>query len=202
MPQIFVNDVPQPAEISTVTWGDLLARLDEQAAGEGLLLTTARFDGVDEPSFREPQVTARRLSELARVDVETATPAGFLRQCLLDTVRPLDEAAELAARLSTIYRRRDVSQGHAGITALASELRGLTSIVDILGGPLQIDLNSLVAHGVTVAEQTKEFAAVLEALVMAQESEDWLTVADILEYDLEPAIRRWIEVLRVVANRL
>ena len=202
MLQIFVNDVPQTVDTPAVTWGDLLANLDEQAAGQGVLLTTARFDGVEEPSFREPQVTARRLADVERVDVETATPAGFLRQCLLDTIRPLDEAADVAARLSVVYRRQDVSQGHTGLVTLASELRGLTSIVGILDGPLQIDLSTLVASGVTVEEQMKDFGLALEALVTAQESEDWLTVADVLEYDLEPAIRRWIELLTVVANRL
>jgi hypothetical protein len=180
----------------------LLARLDEQAAGEGLLLTSARFDGVDEPSFREPTVTARRLTEVERVDVETATPRGFLRQCLLDTIRPLDEAAEMAARLGTIYRRQDVSQGHAGLTSLASELRGLTSIVSALNGPLQIDLSAFSTSGLTAEEQMQEFGAALESLVSAQEASDWLTVADVLEYDLEPAIRRWIELLTVIANRL
>lgn len=202
MPQIFVNDVPQTTPISAATWGELLARLDEQAAGDGVLLTTARFDGVDEPSFRDPTVTARRLTAVSRVEVETATPRAFLRQCLLDTVRPLDQAADAAARLSAVYRRQDVSPGHEGLTSLAAELRDLTSLVAMLGGPLQIDLASLSANGVTVADQLEEFGTALSALVTAQESEDWLTVADVLEYDLEPAIRRWIELLTVVANRL
>jgi len=48
----------------------------------------------------------------------------------------------------------------------------------------------------------EELGAALDAIVMAQESEDWLTVADVLEYDLEPAIRRWVELLTLVADRL
>jgi hypothetical protein len=42
----------------------------------------------------------------------------------------------------------------------------------------------------------------LDAMVTAQASEDWLTVADVLEYDLEPAIRRWTELLTRVASAL
>lgn len=202
MPHIFLNDAPHAVEQSPETWGDLLASLDEQVAGQGLLLTTARFDGVDEPSFREPEVTARRLSEVQRVEVETASPAAFLRQCLLDTIRPLDQAADTAGRLGTLYRRQDVSPGHDGLSLLARELRDLTSLVGMLSGPLQIDLSSHVTNGLTVAEQMQEFGMAVDALVTAQESEDWLTVADVLEYDLQPAIRRWIELLTVVANRI
>src|SRR5262245_9334858 len=132
MLQLFVNDILHPIEPSSITWGELLANLDDEIAGQGHLLTSARFDGVDEPSFRQPEVTARRLTELARVDVKTAAPSAFLRLCLLDTIRPLEDAALLAARLSVVYRRQDVTPGHDGLTALAGELRGLTALVAML----------------------------------------------------------------------
>ena len=44
-------------------------------------------------------------------------------------------------------------------------------------------------------EQIGTLAGVLDTLISAQASEDWVTVADILEYDLEPAIRRWAALL-------
>ena len=201
MPQIFVNDVLRPVDPPPATWGDLLASLDEQAAGQGVLLTIARFDGVEEPSFREPAVTARRLSDIVRVDVETAAPRVFLRQCIVDSIRPLEQAAARAEALSAIYRGRDVAGGHEGLTALASELHDLTSLAALLSGPLQIDLAAFAANDQDVPH-VEALASSLTALVAAQETEDWLTVADVLEYDLEPAIRRWAALLNAVAARL
>jgi hypothetical protein len=201
MPEVFVNDVLHEIGWTRPTWGELLATLDETAADQGQLLTTARFDGVEEPSFRDPQVTARRLTQVQRIHVETATPGAFLRQCLLDTIRPLEQASEMAARLSAVYRGRDVAPGHAGLSELAIELRGLTSIIAMLNGPLGVDISSWTIDGESAADQMNTLGAALDALVAAQESEDWVTVADILEYDLEPAIRRWMELLTMVANR-
>ncbi len=201
MPDIYVNDVPQALDAPPATWGDLLASLDEQAAGQGVLLTLARFDGVEEPSFRDPAVTARRLSDMVRVDVETAAPNVFLRQCIVDAIRPLEVAADRAAALSVIYRGHDVSAGHDGLTTLASELHDLTSLAALLSGPLQIDLNAF-SHGDTEPPHVEALGASLAALVAAQETADWLTVADVLEYDLEPAIRRWAVLLNAVAARL
>lgn len=202
MLQIFVNDLPCPVAAAPQTWGDLLANLDDQAAGAGLLLTGARFDGVDEPSFREPQVTARRLDDVARVDVETSTPAAFLKRCLIEAVGPLGQAAGLAADLGTRYRGRDLADCHADLTTLAGELQGLTSLVAMLEGPLQLDLAAFLPEGTTAASQMEQFAAAIDAIVSAQESEDWLTVADVLEYDLEPAIRQWVQLLTRIAERL
>ena len=35
----------------------------------------------------------------------------------------------------------------------------------------------------------------MDSLLTAQQSQDWITVADILQYDVEPALRRWEAVL-------
>lgn len=201
MLQIFINDVPTHTAAPPPTWGDLLVSLDEQVTGNGLLLTSARFDGVEEPSFRDPAVTARRLSDVSRVDIETAAPAAFLRDCLQEAIGPLQQAAEATLDLSARYRTSDLAGCHDGLTALAADLRGLTTLVAMLG-VLQIDLGAFSPEGIAAADQLERFAGALDSVVAAQESDDWLTVADVLEYDVEPAVRRWIELLTAVAERL
>ena len=201
MTELFINDVPGQIGMSPQTWGELLVSLDEEVGRTGLLLACARFDGVDEPSFRDAQVTARRLNDVRRVDVETATPSAFLRQCLLETIGPLNQAAEATTALSIRYRSFDLAGCHKGLIELSNELRGLTSLVATLG-VLQIDLGAFTTEGVSAADQLERFGAALDDVVTAQESEDWLTVADVLEYDLEPAIRRWIDLFSAIANRL
>lgn len=201
MLQIFINDRPREFEAAPQTWGDLLVNLDEQVAGQGLLLASARFDGVDQPSFRDPDVTARRLSDIRRVDIETAAPGAFLRECIEEALGPLRQAADATLDLSGRYRSFDLAGCHEGLTALAADLRGLMSLVAMLG-VLQIDLGAFSPDGIAAADQIERFAAAVDSVVAAQESEDWLTVADVLEYDLEPAIRRWIDLLSAIAERL
>lgn len=202
MPEIFVNDVPQELDPSPATWGELLDTLDAKAIHEGVVLSAARFDGVEEPAFREPAVIRRALSGIGRVDVETAVPAAFLRECLLDVIQPLGQTADAARALADLYRRQDVSSGHAGLTQLAADLRSLTMLIGMLSGPVGVDLATAAGDGVTAAQQIEDLAKALDALVSAQASEDWITVADILEYDLEPAVRRWATILAHVAGRL
>jgi len=202
MPAIYINDVPLDLGNPQHTWGELLDTLDARAAEEGVLLTGARFDGVDEPSFREPNVTARPLSRVTRVDVETAAPAAFLRQCLIEALQPLQNAADRARTLSATYRQADVSRGHEGLTLLAGELRALTVLIGMMNGPLGIDLAALAGHSATAEHHVEELGAMIDSLVTAQESEDWLTVADIVEYDLAPAIESWVALLKRLLERI
>ena len=66
MTRIVVNEISRETEQGTKTWGGLLEALDEDLAGSGNIVTAARFDGVDTPTFRDE----------AAVGVATAVPDG------------------------------------------------------------------------------------------------------------------------------
>jgi hypothetical protein len=202
MPEIYLNDVPQQFDNPFKTWGDLLNTLDVRASDAGVILSAARFDGVDEPSFREPAAIARPLGDVHRVDVETAVPAAFLRDCLLEAIQPLHETAQTAKRLSEIYRGRDVKPGHEGLKALAGDLGATAVLADMLAGPLAVDLTAVSVEGVTAAQHLEQLGTTVDALVAAQETQDWITVADLLEYELEPSIRRWAALLTMITCQL
>ena len=202
MPQILVNATPQDFDISPETWGDLLHTLDERAARQGVILSAARFDGVEEPSFRDPSAIARPLRAVARVEVETAAPTALLRDCLLEAIPSLLQTAGSALRLATIYRGHDLTAGHEGLTTLAGELGSIAVLANMLDGPLAIDLNSWSIDGVTAARHLQQLGGTLDSLVAAQEAADWVTVADILEYDLDPAIRKLAALLTQLAGQL
>ena len=202
MPQVYVNDIAQELIPNPATWGELLDMLDLLAEDEGTILSAARFDGVEEPAFREPAVIKRPLSTVGRVDVQTALPNAFLRECLLEAIPSLADAASSVTALAATYRRGDLAWGHEGLTQLSGDLGALTTLVGMLDGPIGIDLTALSGETATPAEQMESLWTTLDAMVAAQASEDWLTVADVLEYDLEPAIRRWADRLTRVAHAL
>jgi hypothetical protein len=202
MLQIFVNNEPQNLQIAPKTWGDLLNSLDEHAARSGAILSGARFDGVEEPSFRDPAAIARPLVGIARVDIETSLPTAFLRECLLEAIQPLQDTADAARRLGGIYRGHDLKPGHDGLKTLAADLSAVAVLADMLDGPLGIDTSLLSIDGMSVSQHLQHLGVTVDALVSAQEAEDWLTVADVLEYDLEPAIRKWAALLTMITCNL
>lgn len=192
MLQIFLNDIPQELGQEPTTWGELLDMLDIKAANDGKILSAARFDGVEEPAFREPNVIGRALIGVSRVDVETAVPAAFLRDCLLEAIGPLEASAHAAQELAALYRDHELTRGHEGLVQLAGDIRSLTMLIGMLAG-IGVEMG---------CDDIVPLEATLDSLVSAQVAEDWLTVADILEYDLEPAMRRWAAVLTRITDDL
>ena len=67
-----------------------------------------------------------------------------------------------------------------------------------------IELQTLALDGRPVMALLENLATPLVALSEAQINEDWITVADVLEFDLEPALSRCeplFEALAVLARR-
>ena len=76
MARCLVNERPELTEIRPETWESLLEALDARLAADRLVVTAVRFDGVDQPSFREPAVGATPLDGIAQVDIDAEDAVG------------------------------------------------------------------------------------------------------------------------------
>ncbi|MEW6322990.1 MAG: hypothetical protein AB1635_18125 [Acidobacteriota bacterium] len=202
MAKIVVNDVERGAADRPQTWGDLLSELDAQLAPDGQIVTAARFDGVDEPSFRDDALTRRMLAEWAVVEITSEAPRDLLSSCLADVEGNLASMREAVLKLGDVFRGPRLGVANDGLAHVAEDLRALVSLTEMLSGPLGVELHALKTQGQTVDGHLYELGRLLEQLVEAQQGGDWLTVADILEFDLEPALANWQAIFSTLRSHL
>ena len=192
MSDVFVDGASHPRGAACKTWGELLEALDADLGARGMRLAAVRFDGVEEPDFRQPSAMARPLATVQRVDVECATPDALLRQSLGDFAEGIGQTADEVARVCELFRRHEVSAANEGLARLTGDLHTFAALVTTLRDPsVGIPVERLTIDGVSPEQQIERLGAWLESLIGAQSSQDWLTVADILEYDIEPVLRAW-----------
>ncbi len=195
MARIFVNDEAQGLDVAQKTWGELLQTIDRHVGEQGQLVTAARFDGVDEPSFRDTAVAAREIAGVERIEIDSAGPMAFVISCLHEAAVGIERVCEGAVTLADLFRGHDVAAANRGLADLGENVRALVQLLDALRGPIGIDVDRLLWDGRPVPDHLGELATLVQSLITAQESQDWLTVADIIEYDVEPALRRWHSIL-------
>lgn len=191
MTHLFIDHQAAEFNQSVQTWADLLRQLDVAMDARGRVLTEVQFDGVSEPTFREPLALTRPLAAVARVDAATATPADLLRDCLLEaagTVAGLrDEAVQVADR----YRTGQPGDGHARLAHIATQLGQLLTLIQTLQGPLGLVTASATEAAGAETVELERFGAFIDDLFQAEQGADHYTVADILEYDLVPFLQSW-----------
>jgi hypothetical protein len=191
MPRIFVNGSELTPGPACQHWGELLERLDERVAGDGHVLTVVRFDGVDQPSFRDLSCASLGLTDVAVVEAESVRPHDLLRNSVDEAVTAARALSAGAERLGGAFRGFDVSAANRDLVDLAQGLAALAAIVDALSQALGVNLDSLACPHGTASRMIKDLSGHADALIAAQQAGDWITVADGIEYDVAPALQQW-----------
>ena len=183
------------------TWGDLLSAVDRDLEGTGLIVTDTRFDGVDESTFRSPALLERSLEDFEEIAVDTAEPSALVHRSLDEAEVALEALREAAGRVGASFRSHDTGSANRDLTLLTEGLSMLVSTFGTLGQVLEVDLESLWCDGQSFATRVEAIGAALESLIAAHQEQDWVTVADVLEYDIEPGLSQWrlaLDALRTV----
>jgi hypothetical protein len=192
MPNITLDGVPWVAGGDDAdTWGGLLTTIDEALTGARRIVTDVRFDGIDEPAFRDPLVVGRSLEELAAVEVVSGTPAMLVERILGEAAASLDGLCLGAAHVADLARAHESQQAARGLLELAEGLSALVGIAGAAALALQVDLNELRCHDRPATALVGELTRLIDQLIAAQGGGDWITVADVLQYDVEPTLRAW-----------
>lgn len=195
MPKILLDGSELAVAPAPATWGDVLNGVDAHLTGTGRIVTDVRFDGLDEPAFREPATLDRPLADVLLVEVVSGSPAALMDRCLEEAIAAIPPLSAVALSVGEAYRTQRHAAASGGLVELAEGLSSLVGIVGAAGLAFQVDLRHLRCGDQVASTVVGELGAYLDALVTAQEVKDWVTVADVLQFDVEPALKRLVPVL-------
>jgi hypothetical protein len=173
------------------TWGDLLSSVDADLEAAGDIVTAVRLDGVDEPAFRDPALCLRPVSSFAAIEVETGSPALLARACLGDAALALADLSQAARDAATGFRCADIADARGTLEQLSIGLLAVLQIVSAASLALRREMEAATADGRSISSLSADLDRIIQELIAGQNEGDWLQVADILEYDLNPTLDSW-----------
>lgn len=196
---LYINGAVTPLESAHSCWGDLVASLDRDLAASNSVLTAVRIDGVDEPAFREPEVCARPLRSIGEIAIETGQPEALARQCLGDAVDGLVGLRAVTDRAARSFQAGDVAAGQSDLEQLSQGLVTILQIVAAAGIALRGELDRVDEAGRSVATLSQSMDRVITQLVAEQQNQDWVQIADLLLFELDPLLSGWQDFLATTA---
>ena len=185
----FVPAAPAPS------WGPLLDAVDRHVAPSGEIVAAVRFDGVDEPGFRADAVLGLVLGSELIVEIETLPPNDLLGEVLDEASRSLPAVAASACALAAVLRGAQVDAAARGIGQLAESIANLVQLIAAAAVARGVALDTLQTRDGAAMPLLRGLDAQLTPLLDAQRAGDWITVADILEYDVAPLVPRFDAVI-------
>jgi hypothetical protein len=200
MSQCTVNGSQHDTESGLETWGQLLATLEQGEGPDRSVVTAVRFAGVVQPTFREPSTLALDLKRAAPVDVETSKARDLVVSARQTALAGLDALATGALQVAEAFRLHDLPRAHRGLGEFVGtfgELTQLTALLSVADAQAGTPLPSVTPE----AEYLAQMGTSLESLIACDLNEDWLSVADILEYEIAGVLPRWATLLKQQLER-
>lgn len=198
--RLVVNNETRSVDTALKTWGELLAWADAGCAKAGQVVTAARLDGVDEPSFRDAGQADRTLDGLAVVELDSAAPSDLVVESLNEALDGLNGLRRFTLHTAGQFRGTGITAANQSLADLSQGLRTFVSLVETLVSAMGVGLDEFVWEGRPVAALLDDIGTPIAALADAQISSDWVTVADVLEFDLEPALAQSEPFFRAFAD--
>ena len=177
------------------TWGELLARLDDECAKRGMVISDVSFDGQPQDAFRTAAVVTRQIGKL-RIDVKTSTQTDLLLTAIDEAIGAAEPMCPVAAQLAAAFRAHDLARANQDLAIFAPNLGALVQLAANIT-TLATRLNERASE-TSALSVPAEIGKHVEALIGAQTTGDWITVADVLEYDITSALGACIDGLRAV----
>ena len=188
MLQVRVDGEPCAGPVPVGSFGDVLGIVEPAAAGRSRIVTAIRVNGVDEPAFRESAVRERVLQAGDHVEVETASADDLTTSALADAVR-LTPA--LCAAVTQLAGQLRTAQPLDAARELGPLAEGLTLLVTLVQAADAWADAAAVVHDDWLGPHVAAVARSIDALDAPQRAHDWVSVADVLAYDLAPALDGW-----------
>lgn len=192
MAQIFIDGQERRLDLTdTRTLGDIFSRIAKVVEDAGRLMATAALDGstlAEEETRERMELPADSVS---RIEVGTMSREDLA----IDT---LDTMAEYLCRLNPELRRiaglwrvgNDIQANEAFVHCVEG-LRWFRHSIDLSRQVLPKDFERITDGGRPLYALEEQFDRTVDDMLSAQSEADWILMADLVEYELNPHLEVW-----------
>lgn len=181
------------------TWGDLLGHIEAALDARGDVISEVRFDGVEQGDYRDAPALRRALDDIRTIDIDAVSPQILIARGLREALASIEHLQRGTRDLAIGYRRNEITESNQRLRVLAEAIGNLITIVVAARNVLGVDLTTLDVEGSVASSIIGELDTAIAAASEASKARDWIQLADVLEYDVEPALPRIGEVLEALA---
>jgi hypothetical protein len=178
------NQINIPTDIAT--WGDLLDWVETDWLRSGQCITHVYLGGSETLNYRDGFVRERDLEVVGDVAIHSGDFDNVVQESLAELDRELGNALLATDEIVRLFENRQEEDAYNRLAELLESIRIFFTI-------FSEDLGWIESPEADLSR--KEFSTVLERalteLIAAQEKRYWVSVCDVLEYEITPILESW-----------
>ncbi len=175
-------------------------RLKEKAAEAGDTVLSVKLNGEDITGKDHTDLIELPVTDIEELEVQTGDPKQLARSTLYSIADFLEQLLKELQNTAELFRlnqsRRSNDSFLRCIDGLQVFMHTMESCRRLLG--ISYELIFVPANDESersVAECRRELFSTLDAMIEAQSDQDWVLMADMLEYELIPNLEEWRRII-------
>jgi hypothetical protein len=198
--EVLLDHKPYAAALNGATLQDILCDLINNHLGGIRTLKEVKVNGRPYESAAMGLPTGIFRAQIGRLEVETLdareVSIHFLRQAGA-YLRTISLSSEKVAELFRIGDERETNEHYLRtLDSLQLFMQVLSTAQETLG----LDFNQNLDDGTWPEMHLERLSVLVQEMLEAQEEEDWILLADLLQYDLVSVLTHWQEIIPQISK--
>lgn len=185
-----------------VMLGDLLEDFVKKRFFKDEFIATLQVNGETVAEGDMAQMRTKPISEITSLQITTQTFRNVSINALESIGEYLDELAGMVIKSSGRFRSSNETEANTHFVGCIDGLQTFVGIIDKIRTLNGLDFAKITYESKPVSDREEALLKTLNSIHETQTRKDWVSLADILEFELAPLIMEWKSILATVIQTL
>ena len=204
MTQYYVNGKEVDVPSNFPSFDQMLKHIEDRYLEPASVIREIHVDGqpFTPESFLGGNGSLEMSSEWKKVEIFIGTLADIAVESIAGAQDYLIKIENGAPALALKFQDFPESDDFGNLGSLCEGFYFLSILLDKLAVGYQLKLDEIIVRGVSAHEHLNKFAGIVEQLNEAQEKQEYLLIADTIEYEILPVVPVWKEIFEAVSSKI
>ena len=191
--KVLVNGKEETISFVGETLGDLLSHIEKVGVGQGNVVRSIKIDGQESsPDSSEAQRT--QISEIATLELEISTLADMINKNIENADAYLIRLIPGIEKSVELFRIGNEQEANKFFVKIVDGIDWFSQVLDIILTAKEISPET-VFEGKSIQDRRTSLVGLTQQMVDANKNQDWVLLADLLEYEILPYYQEWSNLL-------
>lgn len=192
--EILINGVKETTKYEGSSLGDILDQIQETKVLPGtyisqLCVNTQPADANAEKTRLIP------VPGIEILEIEIANLLDILSKNIVNAEDYLNKMIPGIEKAAELFQLENEQEANKYFLNIVDGIDWLSQVLNEIVNALQVDASSHQIKGKTFQERQAWLVQAVKQLLEANQSKDWVLVADLLEYEIAPYYREWLSIV-------
>jgi len=197
--KLYINGNEDTASYDHSNLGDLLEHIQSEKLETGQFLFKIRVDDKN-VEFGSPEFKETPLAEIQKIEVETSTMEHMVNENIDNAGTYLERLVPGLEQVARMFRDGNQQEANQIFVDVVDGIDWFSQLVDLVIQARSLDVENVQYEGKTLMERKQKLLSLTQDVLETHKKQDWVRLADLLEYEFLPYYQDWLKVLPQLKN--